>query len=228
MLFNTGSQIVQSSHGLLTTVGYQLGPKEPAVYALEGSVAIAGAGVKWLRDNLGIINQASDINALATSVADSAGIYFVPAFSGLFAPYWRQDARGVIVGLTQYTTKAHLARAVLEATCFQTNDVIKAMKKDSGVELKRLKVDGGMTASELLLQTQADILGIPVVLPSVREITALGAAYAAGLGVGIWTSVSQLPKSDSCEYFPHIPAKQRESRCHSWSKAVQRSFDWID
>ena len=191
MLLNTGNDIVASKSGLLTTVGYRFGAT-PAVYALEGSIAIAGALVQWLRDNLGLISKSSDIEELARSVADNGGIYFVPAFSGLYAPYWRSDARGVIVGMTRYINKGHIARAALESTAYQTREVLEAMKKDAGVALRSLKVDGGMVLNDLLMQFQADILNVPVVRPEVAETTALGAAYAAGLAVGFWSNLEDL------------------------------------
>jgi len=226
MLYNTGEEPVQSTHGLLTTVGYQLGKDAPVVYALEGSIAVAGSAVKWLRDNFGIISAASDMDKLAKTVPDTGGIYFVPAFSGLFAPRWREDARGVIVGLTQYTNKAHLARATLEAVCFQTREVLDAMEKDSGVALKRLKVDGGMTKSDIMLATQADVLGISVVRPKNMETTAFGAAYAAGLAVGVWEKNKPLPMEDSRVFEPSISAEEREKRLIGWRKAVERTLDW--
>ncbi len=191
MLMNTGTSPVQSHHGLLTTVGYKLGTSKP-VYCLEGSIAIAGALVQWLRDNLGIIEKSEDIEPLARTVEDNGGIYFVPAFSGLFAPYWRSDARGIIVGMTRYIHRGHIARAVLEATAYQTREVLDAMEADSGVELTSLKVDGGMVGNELLMQFQSDILDVPVVRPRIMETTALGAAYAAGLAVGYWQNLDQL------------------------------------
>ena len=191
MLMNTGTKIVPSKSGLLTTVGYKIGDK-PAVYALEGSIAITGALVQWLRDNLGMITSSAEVEALAGTVKDNGGVYFVPAFSGLFAPYWRSEARGVIAGLTRYVTKGHIARAVLEATAWQTREVLDAMNADSGVELTALKVDGGMVFNELLMQYQSDVLGVPVIRPKVAETTALGAAYAAGLAVGFWAEVEDL------------------------------------
>ena len=229
MLLNTGSRIVPSSSGLLTTVAYALGGAD-TVYALEGSVAVTGSAVQWLRDQLGIIRSAHEVEALAASVPDSAGLYFVPAFSGLFAPYWRPDARGVIVGLTRFHTKAHLARATLEAICFQTRAVLDAMVVDSGVRLGVLKVDGGATANNLLMQLQADILGVPVVRPVVAETTALGAAYAAGLAVGFWTSLESLRehwKADR-QWEPSWSEDQREEAFHGWRKAVDRSLGWVD
>ena len=227
MLLNTGSQIVPSTAGLLTTLGYRLGAAD-AVYALEGSVAVTGSAVQWLRDQLQIITSASEVEGLAATVADSGDLYFVPAFSGLFAPYWRSDARGVIVGLSRFHTKAHLARATLEAICFQTRDVLDAMVKDSGVHLTSLKVDGGATANDLLMQLQADILGVRVVRPVVSETTALGAAYAAGLAVGFWKDADSLRsqwKVDR-EWEPRWSEDQRETAYRGWKKAVERSFGW--
>ncbi len=229
MLMNTGNQIIQSNSGLLTTVGYKLGASE-AVYALEGSVAVTGALVQWLRDNFGIISQSSEIESLARTVSDNGGIYFVPAFSGLFAPYWRSDARGVIVGLTRFVNKGHLARAALEATAYQTCEVLNAMKADSGVTLKSLKVDGGMVVNELLMQFQADLLGVPVVRPKVVETTALGAAYAAGLATGYWSDINELMANWQVDktWQPQMDEKQRDSLYRNWLKAVQKSFGWIE
>jgi len=229
MLLNTGEQIVPSKSGLLTTVGYQFGER-PAVYALEGSIAITGALVQWLRDNLGLIEKSADIEALAASVEDNGGIYFVPAFSGLFAPYWRSDARGVIVGLTRYVNKGHLARAVLEATAYQTREVLDAMRTDSGVEIKALKVDGGMVANDLLMQFQADILGVPVVRPTVSETTSLGAAYAAGQAVGLWEGQEQLCANWGVdkEWQPQMDEGERARLYAGWLKAVERTFDWVE
>ena len=229
MLLNTGGRPVPSTAGLLTTLAYQLG-EAPPVYALEGSIAVTGAAVQWLRDQLAIIGSAAEIEPLAASVPDSGGIAFVPAFSGLFAPYWRADARGAIVGLSRFHTKAHLARAALEAICFQSRDVIDAMTTDSGVRLDVLKVDGGATVNSLLLQLQADILGVPVVRPVVAETTALGAAYAAGLAVGFWHDLDALRgnwKADR-QWEPQWTADQREEAYRRWQKAVARSFDWVD
>jgi glycerol kinase len=211
----------------LTTLGYRLGAAE-AVYALEGSVAVTGSAVQWLRDQLQIITSAAEVEALAATVPDCGDVYFVPAFSGLFAPYWRSDARGAIVGLSRFHTKAHLARATLEAICFQTRDVLDAMVKDSGVHLTALKVDGGATANDLLMQLQADILGVRVVRPVVSETTALGAAYAAGLAVGFWKDADSLRaqwKVDR-EWEPRWSADQRETGYRGWKKAVERSFGW--
>ncbi len=227
MLLNTGTKAVQSENGLLTTVAYKIG-NEPAVYALEGSIAIAGALVQWLRDNLGLIGHSSEVEALAMSVEDNGGIYFVPAFSGLFAPYWKSDARGAIVGMTRYVTKGHFARATLEATAFQTREVLDAMNKDSGVELTALKVDGGMVFNELLMQFQSDILGVPVIRPTVSETTALGAAYAAGLAVGFWKSYDELRANwgKDKEWDPMMDPEHREAQYRNWKKAVTRTFDW--
>ncbi|MHB8132735.1 MAG: glycerol kinase GlpK [Anaerolineaceae bacterium] len=229
MLLNTGQNIVQSQNGLLTTVGYRIG-NQPAVYALEGSIAIAGALVQWLRDNLGIIEKSSDVESLAKSVSDSGGIYFVPAFSGLFAPYWRSDARGVIVGLTRFINKGHIARAVLEATAFQTCEVLDAMNKDSGVNLKSLKVDGGMVFNDTLMQFQSDILNVPVIRPIVAETTALGAAYAAGLAVGVWQKIEDLRVNwgQGMIWHPTMNQEQRTRIYLGWKKAVSRTFEWIE
>jgi len=229
MLINTGEKIVQSKSGLLTTVGYKIG-ELPAVFCLEGSIAITGALVQWLRDNLQMIQSAPDIEELAKSVADSGGIYIVPAFSGLFAPYWRSDARGVIVGLTRFINRGHLARAVLEATAYQTREVLDAMERDSGVDLKALKVDGGMVHNDLLMQFQADITDVPVVRPIVAETTALGAAYAAGLAVGFWNDTEEL-KVNWQQDKVWLPKMDSETRSHlyaGWKKAVARTFDWIE
>ena len=229
MLLNTGTEPVQSAHGLLTTVGYQIRGEKP-VYCLEGSVAIAGALVQWLRDNLGLINSAPEVETLARTVDDNGGTYIVPAFSGLFAPYWRSDARGVIAGLTRYVNKGHIARAVLEANAYQTLDIMEAMKKDSGVELNSLKVDGGMVANELLMQFQADLLNVPVIRPSITETTALGAAYAAGLAVGFWASMEDLKKYWSVDkmWQPKMDDPVRQAGIRGWRKAVQRTLDWVD
>ena len=229
MLMNTGEKPVLSKSGLLTTLGYKIG-ESPAVYALEGSIAVTGALVQWLRDNLGMIQKSSDVEALARSVEDAGGIYFVPAFSGLFAPYWRSDARGVIVGLTRYANKGHIARAALEATAYQTREVMDAMEKDSGVKLTALKVDGGMVFNELLMQFEADILDVPVIRPRVSETTALGAAYAAGLAVGFWKDYDELRANwgKDKEWRPSMPAKKRDALYAGWKKAVTRTFDWIE
>ncbi|MEZ0395329.1 MAG: glycerol kinase GlpK [Anaerolineales bacterium] len=229
MLLNTGETPVPSTSGLLTTLGYKLG-KQPAVYALEGSIAITGALVQWLRDNLGLIAKSAEVEDLARTVEDNGGIYFVPAFSGLFAPYWRSDARGVIVGLTRYVNKGHIARAALEATAYQTREVLDAMEKDSGVKLTALKVDGGMVFNELLMQFQADILGVPVIRPKVAETTALGAAYAAGLAVGFWKDYDELRANwgRDKEWQPQMEAARREALYAGWKKAVTRTFGWIE
>jgi glycerol kinase len=229
MLMNTGTTRVTSVSGLLTTVGYKVGA-EPAVYALEGSIAITGALVQWLRDNLGLIEQSEDVEALAATVPDNGGVYFVPAFSGLFAPHWRSDARGIIAGLTRFASKGHIARAALEATAFQTREVLDAMHADSGVELTRLKVDGGMVVNELLMQFQADIVGVPVVRPVVAETTALGAAYAAGLAVGFWKGLDDLQRNWGLgkAWEPNMPVDQRAALLAAWKKAVERTLDWVD
>ena len=228
MLLNTGTAAVPSKSGLLTTLGYKIGD-EPAVYALEGSIAITGALVQWLRDNLGLISRSADVEALAATVEDNGGIYFVPAFSGLFAPYWRSDARGALVGMTRYVNKGHIARAALEATAFQTREVLDAMNADSGVALTALKVDGGMVFNELLMQFQADILGVPVIRPIVAETTALGAAYAAGLAVGFWEKVEDLRVNwgKDKEWQPSMDADHRAAQYANWKKAVTRTFDWV-
>jgi len=229
MLLNTGNQPVQSKNGLLTTLGYKIGD-QPAVYCLEGSIAIAGALVQWLRDNLGLISRSAEVEALARSVEDNGGIYFVPAFSGLFAPYWRSDARGVIVGMTRYVNRGHLARAALEATAFQTREVLDAMNKDSGVNLKALKVDGGMVYNDLLMQFQADILGVPVIRPTVAETTSLGAAYAAGLATAFWERIEDLRANWGMdrEWTPQMESQDREKLYRGWRKAVTRTFDWVE
>jgi glycerol kinase len=229
MLLNTGEEKVASKNGLLTTVCYKIGDAKP-VYALEGSIAITGALVQWLRDNLGIISSAAEIETLAGRVEDNGGAYFVPAFSGLFAPYWRADARGALVGLTRYVSREHLARAVLEATAFQTREVLDAMNADSGVALTELKVDGGMVANELLMQFQADLLDVPVVRPKVAETTALGAAYAAGLAVGYWSGLDDLRANwaEDKRWVPALDAAERERIYRNWKKAVTKSFDWVD
>ncbi len=229
MLLNTGAHPVASRHGLLTTLGYKLGD-QPAVYCLEGSIAITGALVQWLRDNLNLIEKSADIETLALSVKDTGGVYFVPAFSGLFAPYWRSDARGVIVGLTRYSNKGHIARAALEATAYQTREVLEAMEQDSGVRLNALKVDGGMVYDELLMQFQADVLSVPVIRPIVAETTALGAAYAAGLAVGYWRGTDELRENwgRDKEWIPQMDGSRRETCYRGWKKAVNRSLDWID
>jgi len=229
MLMNTGNKPVQSKNGLLTTLGYKIG-NQKAVYCLEGSIAITGALVQWLRDNLKMIEKSSDVEALAATVEDNGGVYFVPAFSGLYAPYWKDSARGVIAGLTRYVNKGHIARAALEATAFQTREVLDAMNKDSGVKLKSLKVDGGMTINSNLMQFQADILGVPVVRPIVAETTSLGAAYAAGLAVGYWEKVEDLRVNWGMdkEWKPAMDKKHREKLYAFWKKAVTRTFDWVE
>jgi glycerol kinase len=229
LLLNTGTQPIRSTHGLITSVGYQISGEAP-VYCLEGSIAVAGALVQWLRDNLGLIASASEIEDLARSVDDNGGAYIVPAFSGLFAPYWRSDARGVVTGLTRYVTKGHLARAVLEANAYQTLDIVEAMNKDSGVTFNSLKVDGGMVANELFMQIQADLLNIPVIRPAITETTALGAAYAAGLAVGFWSSMADLKQYWSADksWQPQMDEKTRQAGIRNWKKAVQRTFDWVD
>ncbi|MGA2963252.1 MAG: glycerol kinase GlpK [Candidatus Korobacteraceae bacterium] len=229
LLLNTGLHPVQSSHGLLSTVAYKLGD-QPTHYALEGSVAITGALVQWLRDNLGLIRTSSEIESLAKTVEDNGGVYFVPAFSGLFAPYWKANARGVIAGLTRYATKGHLARAVLEATAFQTREILEAMERDSGIKLDVLRTDGGMIEDELLMQFQADILDKPVVRPVIKETTALGAAYAAGLAVSFFKDTDELCASWSVDktWTPNMDPERRESMYRMWKKAVSRSFDWVD
>jgi glycerol kinase len=233
MLVNTGEELVRSRNGLLTTVCYQLG-NQPAVYALEGSIAMAGATVQWLRDNLRLINHAAESEALAASVPDSGGCYLVPAFSGLFAPYWRSDARGVIVGLTRFVNRAHIVRAALESICYQTREVLDAMNADSGASqiapLRTLKVDGGATANEFLMQRQADILGAEVIRPKVAETTSLGAAYAAGLAVGFWPSLEGLRANWQADrrWTPQIDETERSAGFAGWKKAVTRTFDWVE
>ncbi len=229
LLMNTGEKPYPSTKGLITTLAYKLGEAKP-VYALEGSIAIAGALVQWLRDNLGIIEHGRDIEALAMSVPDNGDVYFVPAFSGLYAPHWQERARGVIAGLTRFSNKGHIARAALEAAAFQTLDVLEAMVADSNVEIKELRVDGGMAVNELLMQFQADLLGAPVVRPKCIETTALGAAYAAGLAVGYWTDTSDLAANWRAEkrWRPQMPADQRDRLVAKWNKAVTRSLDWKD
>jgi glycerol kinase len=229
MILNTGEEIVPSKSGLLTTLCYKMGDSAP-VYALEGSIAITGALVQWLRDNLGMITSSAEVEALASTVEDNGGVYFVPAFSGLFAPYWRSDARGVIVGLTRYVNKGHLARAALEATAWQTREVLDAMEKDSGVKLKALKVDGGMVYNTLLMQFQADVLGVPVIRPKVAETTSLGAAYAAGLATGFWKNLEDLRQNWQVDHVwePKMSAEVRERQYKLWKKAVTRTFDWVE
>jgi len=229
LLMNTGTELVRSKNGLLSTVCYQVGTDKP-VYALEGSIAVTGSAVQWLRDQLGIISGAGEIEALAASVQDNGGIYFVPAFSGLFAPYWRSDARGAIVGLSRFNTNAHLARATLESICYQSRDVAEAMEADSGVHLEVLKVDGGVTVNNLCMQLQADVLGVPVSRPLVAETTALGAAYAAGLAVGFWKDIAELRANwnESRRWTPQWSDQQRASGYAGWKKAVERTLDWVD
>jgi len=229
LLLNTGTTPTVSRQGLLTTLGYQINDQAP-VYCLEGSIAITGALVQWLRDNLGMISSAPEIEALAQTVEDNGGAYFVPAFSGLFAPYWRSDARGAIVGLTRYVNKGHLARAVLEASAYQTCDIVNAMNKDSGVHLSRLKVDGGMVANEVLMQFQSDMLNVPVIRPQVSETTALGAAYAAGLAVGFWSGLDELRQNwaEDKTWHPAMAPAVREKYYREWKKAVDRTFDWVE
>ncbi|NQD40015.1 FGGY family carbohydrate kinase, partial [Glutamicibacter halophytocola] len=229
LIFNTGTEIVNSTNGLLTTMAYKLGDAKP-VYALEGSIAVAGSLVQWLRDNIGMISSAPEIEELAAKVEDNGGVYVVPAFSGLFAPYWRSDARGAIVGLTRFANKNHIARAALEATAFQTREVLDAVNADAEVPLTELKVDGGMVANEALMQFQADILGVPVVRPKVTETTALGAAYAAGLAVGFWKDLGELEAnwSEDKRWEPTMDEQARERNLRLWKKAVTRTFDWVD
>jgi glycerol kinase len=229
LIFNTGTDIIHSQNGLLTTLGYKLGDAEPH-YALEGSIAVTGSLVQWMRDNLGLVSTAAEIETLAATVEDNGGVYFVPAFSGLFAPYWRSDARGALVGLTRYVNKGHIARAALEATAFQTREVLDAVNADSGVDLTELKVDGGMIANNLLMQFQADILGVPVVRPVVAETTALGAAYAAGLAVGFWKDLDDLRSNwqEDSRWTPDMDDAERERQLRLWKKAVTKTFDWVD
>jgi glycerol kinase len=229
LLLNTGTEAVQSENGLLTTVGYKIGD-QAAVYCLEGAIAVTGSLVQWLRDNIGLFQSAPEIEALARTVDDNGGCYFVPAFSGLFAPYWKSDARGAIVGLTRYVNKGHIARAVLEATAFQTKEVVDAMNADSGVPLTALKVDGGMVQNNLLMQFQADILDVPVVRPVVAETTSLGAAYAAGLAVGFWGEIEDLRANwgKDHEWTPSMDGARRDHEYHMWKKAVTRTFDWVE
>jgi glycerol kinase len=229
MLLNTGTEIVPSESGLLTTLGYQFGDQDP-VYALEGSIAITGALVQWLRDNLGFFTRAPQIEELAREVDDAGGMYIVPAFSGLFAPYWRSDARGVMVGLTRYINKSHICRAALEATAYQTLDVIEAMEQDAEMELKTLKVDGGMVVNDLLMQFQSDILDVPVIRPTVTETTALGAAYAAGLAVGFWNDTEALRRNWGVDHTfePKMEDERRQELVAGWKRAVKRTFDWVE
>jgi glycerol kinase len=229
MLLNTGTEAVPSKSGLLTTLAYRIG-KSPAVYALEGSIAITGALVQWLRDNLNFCDASPKGEEFAAKVEDSGGISFVPAFSGLFAPYWKSDARGVIVGLTRYINKYHISRAALESTAYQTREVLDAMNKDSGVDLTALKVDGGMVYNETLMQFQSDILGVPVVRPVVAETTALGAAYAAGLAVGFWNNLEDLRSNWQVAktWEPKMEAATRDQLYKGWLKAVERTFNWVE
>jgi glycerol kinase len=229
LLLNTGNEAVQSKSGLLTTLAYKIGD-QPATYCLEGAIAITGALVQWLRDNLGLIKESAEVEQLAKTVEDNGGIYFVPAFSGLFAPYWRGEARGVIAGLTRYVNKGHIARAALEATAWQSREVVDAMNADSGVELTSLKVDGGMVYNELLMQFQADVLDVPVIRPTVAETTSLGAAYAAGLATGFWSEVEDLRANwgKDKEWQPQMDAAEREKEYGLWKKAVTRTFDWVE
>ena len=229
MLMNTGEKPVPSKAGLLTTMGYKIG-EQKAVYALEGSIAITGALIQWLRDNLGLIQSSAQVEELAKTVDDNGGIYFVPAFSGLYAPYWKSDARGVIVGMTRYVNKGHIARAALEATAYQTREVLDAMESDSGVKLTSLKADGGMVFNELLMQFQSDLLGVPVVRPKVAETTALGAAYAAGLAVGFWRDLDELRANwgTDKEWHPAMDSNTRKKLYSGWQKAVTRTFNWVE
>ncbi|WBU38713.1 glycerol kinase GlpK [Homoserinibacter sp. YIM 151385] len=229
LIFNTDTEIVHSKNGLLTTVGYKLGD-QPTHYALEGSIAVTGSLIQWLRDNIGLISSAPEVEKLAETVEDNGGVYIVPAFSGLFAPYWRADARGAIVGLTRFVNKGHIARAALEATAFQTAEIVEAVNADSGVELAELKVDGGMVANDALMQFQADILGVEVVRPVVAETTALGAAYAAGLAVGFWSGLEDLAKNwqEDKRWKPELDADERDRQLRLWKKAVTKTFDWVD
>jgi len=228
LLLNTGPKPITSKHGLITTVAYQVSGQEPS-YALEGSIAMAGALVQWFRDNLGLIKTAPDIEALAETVEDNGGMYIVPAFSGLFAPYWRDDARGIMVGLTRYIHKGHMARAVLEACAYQTRDILEAMNKDAGHDLPHLKVDGGMVENNLLMQVQADVLNVPVIRPKIAETTALGAAYAAGLAVGVWSSQEELRQnwSEDRTWQPACTELKREAGYSNWKRAVERTYNWV-
>jgi glycerol kinase len=229
LLLNTGTSPVPSKSGLITGLGYKIGD-QPAVYMLEGSIAITGALVQWLRDNLKMISSSEEVETLAKTVEDNGGVFFVPAFSGLFAPYWRSDARGVIAGLTRYVNAGHLARATLEATAWQTKEVVDAMNADSGVTLTSLKVDGGMVHNDLLMQFQADVLGVPVIRPTVAETTALGAAYAAGLAVGFWREVEDLRANWGMDkqWDPNMDPAKRDQEYALWKKAVTRTFDWVE
>lgn len=230
-LFNTGEKPVESKNGLLTTVAYQLGSNQPACYALEGSVAVAGSSINWLRDNMGLISDTTQLNELAASVEDTSGVYFVTAFAGLFAPYWRSDARGTICGITHFTKLEHICRATLEAVCYQSRAILEAMNNDSSSPLKVLKVDGGMSNSDLCMQIQADILGIKVDRPQMRETTALGAAIAAGMAVGVWKSLDELSnvnKDNRSVFESNITQEKREKMCRGWDQAVKRSFGWAN
>jgi glycerol kinase len=229
MLLNTGTEAVPSENGLLTTLCYKIGDQD-AVYALEGSIAVSGSLVQWLRDNIGLIDDAPQIEDLAKEVDDNGGAYFVPAFSGLFAPHWKSDARGAIVGLTRFVNKGHIARAALEATAFQTREVAEAMNADSGVDVKELRVDGGMIANDLLMQFQADILGVDVVRPEIAETTALGAAYAAGIAVGFWDGEQDVIDNwnEGHRWTPSMDEAERERLFRQWNKAVTKTFDWVD
>ena len=229
MLINTGTELVHSKSGLLTTVGYKVGDND-AIYCLEGAIAITGALVQWLRDNLKMIKAAPEVEELAASVEDNGGLYIVPAFSGLFAPYWKSNARGVFAGLTRYVTAGHVARATLEATAFQSREIVEAMATDSGVTLDSLKVDGGMVHNDLLMQFQADLLGVPVIRPEVAETTALGAAYAAGLATGFWNSEDDLRENwaEDKRWEPKMDADKRDEYYRYWKKAVTRTFDWLE
>jgi glycerol kinase len=229
LLMHTGHDAAMSSHGLITTVGYQFSGRQPS-YCLEGPIAMAGALVQWLRDNLRMIDSAPEIEELAAKVDDTAGVYIVPAFSGLLAPYWRPDARGVIAGLTRFASREHVARAVLEATAYQTRDIVESMNKDADVGLSVLKVDGGMVANELLMQFQADILGVPVVRPKVVETTSLGAAYAAGIACGFWRERDELLDywEEDKRFEPSMPDDKRAALYAGWRKAVTRSYDWVE
>src|ERR687896_191659 len=229
LLLNTGNEPVQSKSGLITTAGYKIGD-QPCVYCLEGSIAITGALVQWLRDNLKMIKAAPEVEELASSVDDNGGLYIVPAFSGLFAPYWKSNARGVFAGLTRYVNAGHIARAALEATAYQSREIVEAMDADSGVKLESLKVDGGMVANELLMQFQADLLGVPVIRPQVAETTSLGAAYAAGLATGFWSEVEDLRENwvEDKRWEPQMDSAQRDEYYKFWKKAVTRTFDWFE
>ncbi|MGH2674531.1 MAG: FGGY family carbohydrate kinase, partial [Actinomycetota bacterium] len=229
LLLNTGTEAVPSKSGLITGVGYKIGD-QPTMFMLEGSIAITGALVQWLRDNIGLISKSPEIEDLAKTVEDNGGVYFVPAFSGLFAPYWKSDARGVIAGLTRYVNKGHIARAALEATAWQSKEIVDAMNADSGVELKSLKVDGGMVYNELVMQFQSDVLGVPVIRPTVAETTSLGAAYAAGLAVGFWKEVEDLRKNwgKDKEWTPGMDSAEVDKEYGFWKKAVTRTFDWVE